>query len=244
MSGILRSTAVKKRIVIFCVLTCCVVAIAFVNNWLIKIFFVIGLLCFLMGITEYKKYRVYIGNKVPSLMGNMTRNYDEMILGDENSEISKNEPTNKKCLNLTNYGRNLYTDVLIMERWYSFLKKGGTVCFSIDCGNKRYLFDNNISLFDDEFMHQVTMLEHGKDVTSKKYKAINYGKSFLFSLYANHSRSGKRRVLSEDEVQRINKMIERANMFCQIRNIHVEYIFYNCNDESLKRLEAIIHKYM
>ncbi len=125
-----------------------------------SIFFILWGILFYVG---SKRYKQYISSHTISLTKNLQRNYDFLILGSKNITFSENHSN----LDLRNYGRNQYTDFLIVQRYYSFLKKGGTVRILIDLADKTYQSSSKISYFDYPLLHKVTLLEHGISINSK-----------------------------------------------------------------------------
>ena len=218
----------RNKIILMSIFTSIVFAFYIVNNWIIKNILLTLLLYLLILIYGYIIYKKYLSTYVPDIMKNLTRNYDKIILGDKRL-ASKQGDLHGSVLDLTNYSRNLYTDILILERWYSFLRNNGTVYFNIDVGSHRCLFEDAISFFDDAFLHQVTLLEHGKDIFSNKYKIIQYQKGlyFLFIKRRNIHINKKKRVLNNEEIQILKDKFNEIEAFCKNRNINVVFNFFN-----------------
>ncbi len=128
----------------------------------------------------YNKHKSKFGI---SLLHNLKRDYEQLILGRIASGIYDND---KNHLNLQNYCRNFYTDILIMERFYSFLRKDGKVVFNIE-NDKYYLTDENISIFDAFLLHRVTVYKKNKYIYKYvyDYKEIFTGILFLFKNIIN-----------------------------------------------------------
>ncbi|WP_418223333.1 hypothetical protein [Clostridium isatidis] len=226
----------KKKLLL--ILFICSLAGLIINNYIIRSILLIGISIIIFYIIGKKKYTSHINNRIPNIMENLVRNYDNIILGNESKIYENKINKNEKNLYLTNYSRNLYTDILILKRWYSFLRKEGIVHFNIDCKNRKYLFSEKISIFDDEFLHQVTLMEHGKDISSKKYKIIKESKNILFVFQNNfRTKSKKYDNLTSEDVQKLIFKIKSIDSFCKVRNIQLKIYFYNCNDILLENIK-------
>ncbi len=82
------------------------------------------------------------------------RNFPALLLGNDKTDGRKD------ALDMRESDRNIYTDILVMERYYSLVKKGGTIVFCIDRRDKRYL-GKGVSLLGRYLLHPVTLMEHG-----------------------------------------------------------------------------------
>ena len=100
-------------------------------------------------ILSRKMYNKHKSNYNISLLHNFKRDYEKLILG-RITNISMKK--NKNYLNLQNYCRNFYTDILMIERYYSFLRKGGEIVLNIE-NDKSYLSNETISIFDASLLH-------------------------------------------------------------------------------------------
>lgn len=182
-----------------------------------------------------KKYVSYCEKQIPDIFRNPERNYDEIVLGEYPGKYISEEKKSK-CLYLNGYKRNFYTDILIMERYYSFLRKGGTIIFVMDLNNKKYFTKNRISIFDDKYFHVVTLLEHGKNTDTMKYQLSEYYKGFLFLLttYLQREDNGnkKRNIVSDKRVfpKHVRGKMEDIKKFCETRGILVKFLDLN-NEE-------------
>ena len=177
----------------------------------------VAFLDFLIFVTwkRYKKYKSKMG--INSLLQNLNRNYDKLILG--RKYIDENDAINN-CLDLRNYGRNFYTDVLIMERYYSFLNKNGVVEFNI-FNDYSYLNGNYISIFDATLLHRVTVYKHNKYLYKYvfEYKELFTGLIFMFKNF-NHIFKQKPNSENLDGLfQKIDKVVE----FATSRNISIRF---------------------
>jgi hypothetical protein len=223
----------KKEIVLLVTLIGAILVFIIIDNWIFRGIVVFTLLCTVLFVIGNRKYCRFMRKRIPNIMKDLTRNYDKIVLGKIYNDRLDQTNIDEKKLDLTNYCRNLYTDILILKRWYSLLKVGGSVCFNIDCRSKKYLFDNKISVYDDRFLHQVTMLEHKKDIYSKKYKISKCCKAILFLFLSYFDKNNKNSNLSKNEICCLKQKIEEINSFCEIRNIKVIYNFYNCSKDNI-----------
>ena len=140
--------------------------------------YIIALIGFvdLLFIFSRKIYNKHKSKYDISLLHNLKRDYEKLILGRITSKVYCKK-TN--VLNLQNYCRNFYTDVLIMERFYSFLRKESDVCFNIE-NDKYYLTDENISIFDAFLLHRVTVYK--QNIYFYKY-VYDYNEIFTCILF-------------------------------------------------------------
>lgn len=166
----------------------------------------------LLIIMSWNYYMNYCNSIVPNFLINLNRNYEYIILGNINNENENNS------LILKNYKRNLYTDILIMERFYSLLKPGGTCIFYIK-NDKNYILCNKISPFDFCFLHPVTIYEHSKRIFTYvfQFKEIFSGIPFLLSKFTSSFSS---RIDEEDLIQLENMLLE-INNFSIKRNFRI-----------------------
>lgn len=127
-------------------------------------------------------YRRFIGKRLVDPKSNFKRNYSRLLLGEINSSVSIDENT----LDLRGYCRNAYTDILLAQRYYSFLAKNG--CVEIyGCESNYYKYSKKISPVDYLLLHPVTLLENGISSSSRKYAQFNpfVGIVFLISIIKN-----------------------------------------------------------
>lgn len=132
----------------------------------------------------YGVYSRFMDGAVPDLLRNRKRNYDAILLGSRNPGAALSGGT----LNLSNFRRNLYTDVLLVHRWYGFLRREGVLILPVDCGDREYLTGDRISVFDNRFLERVTLLEHGKDMKSIRYFCEEYVKGIPFLFHIGRRR--------------------------------------------------------
>lgn len=113
-------------------------------------------------------YRCFMRKKIMDPKIDLKRNYDRILLG----EISKQERVLENTLDLRGYHRNAYTDILLAERYYSFLKQNG--CIDLFVSNTDYYIKTNkINPIDYPLIHPVTLLEHGIPEFIYKYALLN-----------------------------------------------------------------------
>ena len=96
-------------------------------------------------------------HRAPELLNDDKRNYDMLILGYK-------MPQNKEVYNgldMTITYSTLYSDFLLMQRYYSLVKKGGTIIFNLP-ENRLYYKKHRLSIFTLNMLHPVTILEHSK----------------------------------------------------------------------------------
>lgn len=93
--------------------------------------------------------------KSPDFLKNDTRNYSYIKLG--YGPIGEIDDS----LDLTQEYSNLYSDFLVLKRFYSLLKKDGTIVINMN-PTKYYMFYDKPSIFSLCMLHPVTLLELGK----------------------------------------------------------------------------------
>lgn len=198
------------------------------------VFILMLILDFLIFVTwkRYNKYKSKIG--INGLLQNLNRNYDKLILGRKN--IDENVSINN-CLDFRNYCRNFYTDVLFMERYYSFLKKNGVVEFNIS-NDYSYLNDNFISIFDASFLHKVTVYKHSKYLYRYVFdcKEIFTGFIFMFKGLIDIFR----RYSDSNKLDRLLLKIDNVVEFATSRNITLHFKLHGF---SKKFIDSFAKKY-
>ena len=200
-----------------------------INNLTFKIIACIGAVLSVFFIISEKKYREYCYNKFPGTVSSRQRNFDCMLLGKINKEKKQNN-----TLDLSGYGRNFYTDCLIVERYYSFLRPNGVVKIMIDASDSRYLLKERISRFDITALHEVTVWEHGIDKRSRLYNVYLkvLGSLFVLGMIPTPTVRNYRGL----PLQRMKNIIE----FCKERGLQVVFVIVNlpvdrkCDINSIK----------
>ena len=142
------------------------------------------------------------------------RNYEKMVICDEMyvKDIDKNNTYMR-----TNFNRNFYTDFLVLQRYYSFLKEDGQVSFIFDCNNNQYFNKKNIDSIEWPFLHQVTLKENNINLDSLKYKLvrdINAYKIIFYKLGIYRMKNKK-----DCNIEIIKKKIEQLYDFTKERNL-------------------------
>lgn len=181
-----------------------------------------------------RAYRKYKTAKFPGTVGTTMRNYDNMVLG--KAAVGKNCRQRLKLtgesLDLTAIGRNFYTDKLILERYFSFLKPGGEAVFCMDCGDTAYFDDKYISRFDAIGLHEVTLWENGIDVRSGEFEKSERINSWLFLISRLLMRIGRIKAVYDLPVTEMAEI----KKFCDVRNFQVQFILYHADHTNKKEI--------
>ena len=155
-------------------------------------------------------YRRFIRKKLIDPKVHLKRNYSMLLLG----EISPSVHVDENTLDLRGYCRNAYTDMLLAQRYYSFLAKDGRIKI-YRCGSNYYMNSKKIPLLDYLLLHPVTLMENGISLNTRKYIVFNpvVGVVFLASIFIN-SLPCKR--MSD------KKNFAELKLFCEKRNLYME----------------------
>lgn len=178
---------------------------------LVAVFFMVLAICI------YKSFLSYRANHILSLSKNLKRNYSSLMLGDY-------AITPKPCVNeisYANYYRNVYTDRLILERYYSLVKSGGSVNLYIDLHQSALHNKNKVSSFDYQYIHPVTLFEEGIDLNhanSKKIKILNLFK-YIFTGMGKYKKKCKFSTMIIDQTTGFYSIIEEMDDFCKKREL-------------------------
>lgn len=172
-------------------------------------------------ILSYRQYNNYCKEKFPGTVTSARRNYDFLDVG--NIRFNANE---ENILDITGVRRNLYTDILIIERYYSFLKPYGTVVVCINFKDKYYLTSRKVSVFDITALHEVTLWEHGIDARGRDYKLYKLvgGALFLVAKYLRFTFAS----VGKDSIPL--KEMQQLKGFCKLRGISIKYCCYNISE--------------
>lgn len=165
------------------------------------------------------KYRAFIVNRIPNIFQELTRNYDTIILGDYAivKTILEQEKKKEKVLDLSNYFRNYYTDMLIIQRYYSLARKGGTVEIYMNVNDKKYFEKKNISPFDYGYLHPVTLMEQGVKPNSFFHKL-----NMVFNGIRYMRAEKKDDIFCEKNVKEsFAEKFSEIVRFCEERNLYV-----------------------
>lgn len=172
-------------------------------------------------ILSYRQYNNYCKEKFP---GTVTLQGGIMI--SLMWEIYGLMQMKKIFLDITGVRRNLYTDILIIERYYSFLKPYGTVVVCINFKDKYYLTSRKVSVFDITALHEVTLWEHGIDARGRDYKLHKLvgGALFLVAKYLRFTFAS----VGKDSIPL--KEMQQLKGFCKLRGISIKYCCYNISE--------------
>lgn len=173
----------------------------------------------------YKSYLSYRANHILSLSKNLKRNYVGLILGD--SAITPNPGDNE--ISYANYYRNIYTDKLMLERYYSLVKAGGCVKLYIDLHKSVYHETRKVSTFDYQYLHPVTLLEEGIDlnfVGSNKVKLINLIK-YIFTCLGRYKKKVCFSAMKIDQSNNFYCTIKEMDEFCKKRGLELKIFVAN-----------------
>lgn len=206
----------KNAIKILIIITAGVMSFFLINNIAIKITVCMGAALSVFFVISEKKYREYCRKKFPGTVGSKQRNFDCMLLGKYNKEQKQNN-----TLDLSGYGRNFYTDCLIVERYFSFLRPHGVVKIMIDASDSRYLLKEKISRFDITALHEVTLWEHGIDKRCRWYNVYLkvIGALFVLGTISTPMVRNYRGM----PIQKMKNIIE----FCKERELQVIFVIAN-----------------
>ena len=148
-----------KKIIFLIFAVCLLVSFILIQNTAFRVLLVVTFILAVYLNASEISYRKYKTNKFPGTIDSPTRNYDNLVIG--NGFIRKLKKyyfeLTGETLDLTAIGRNFYTDRLILERYFSFLKPGGKAVFCMDCGDTDYFDDKCINRFDMIGLHEVTL---------------------------------------------------------------------------------------
>lgn len=122
-----------------------------------KLYFIVFILTCIMLTIIFSTFLTRYGKatrqwrKVPNLLDDITRNYKKVYLGYKALDTDG--------LDLTQQYSNLYSDYLLLQRYYSL---GDSNCrFIINIhASKRYQYSCSPSLFSLNMLHPITLLEH------------------------------------------------------------------------------------
>ena len=200
-------------------LLCCTL---FVTSKIIKIMCLATTVIIIYLYLSSWSYRKYL-KKFPGTVDSKIRNYDYMLLGTLGHPDSCGV-----CLNLCGVNRNFYTDWLLVERYYSFLKKEGEIIVKAS-GGRGYFNSKKINRFDIPALHEVTLWENGIDCRGKQYNSILVGNQILFLIYVVLSFIKGKNVPSMQ-----NKEFQEMVFFCKERHISLKVI--DCNENVLVKM--------
>lgn len=223
----------KKIILIFFILIISIILQKSINELSIPIFIIdcMVILLFLGTVLEEK----YLNSRIPNLM-NSRRNYDKLLICDK-KYINKVNINSEDTLILTNYNRNFYTDIKILERFYSFLHTKGECIFIFDFNRYSYFKNKKINSMDYPFLHPVTLYENNIYVDSILYKINRILNKYkiLFYKIGIYKITNNKKV----DIDQIETDIEKLNNFAKERNIYIKILIKNLNYKLLKKYSNI-----
>lgn len=205
----------KKKIIIilvvgFFVCTAILTAYTVVEKMYIFMTLMICLYCVtLLSVIGLINYRKFMSERVIDPKKNLKRNYKRIYLGIMNGDIA-----DENTLDLRGYHRNFYVDSLLVQRYYSFLAKDGTIII-FSGKDIHYVNDNKISMLDYPLLHPVTLMEHG--IKPQKYLFYNplIGLVFVFALL----RCNRKKAISDPKVN-----MDDIQDFCRQREVEIRII--------------------
>lgn len=187
--------------------------IVIVDNFTIRLVAIMLTLILFQVAISMKRYARYIKNKFPGTVSSTIRNYELIVIGNRVGPSADGE------LNLTGYNRNLYTDYLILQRYYGFLKKNGKVRLEIDPQRGNYFFGKKINVLDYPALHEVTLWEHGIDVRSWTYPIFRQLVAACFDLICLLIRVKQSGPVHMGELEDISS-------FCRKKELSLEIVVY------------------
>lgn len=177
----------------------------------------------------YKKYTKYMAIQFPSIMVNRNRNYDVLLLG---SRKCAHETAAGQILNLKNDFRNLYTDYLLVQRWYSLTRMGGDVVVEMDFSDNQYLNNSKINKLDYDLLHPVTLLEHGIHRNGFSTVICRMEASLAYFFKARR----RRQMISGHGLESCYDRMEQIAHFCGKRGRRAVFHVFHCRPEIRDRL--------
>ena len=210
-----------------------------ISLFLNKMYFIVSMTLFLgysFFLLSYLIYKKEVLDVVPTLVHGGIRNYKHLYIGEKNAyKITDG-------IDLRNIERNMYTDFLILKRYYGFLdKETGEICWKLN-SHKSYLNNKNISMFDVCFLHEVTLMEHG--YVREKQTQREYMNSILY-LAKKLMKTSKVRSCTKEELDNLIVFCNECISFCDERNLRVKFdleSFVESDSDHLKN--AIPLKYV
>lgn len=147
--------------------------------------------------------------KEPKLLNDSTRNYQYLELGYQRTRENSG-------LDLTQKYTNLYSDFLLLKRYYSLVKRGGVIVVNMDA-TKSYMLKQQPTVFSLCMLHPVTLLELGifYYVYEIKLKGILTPLFFLLNEVTSH-------IIKKKKTNICNKILmSDMENFCKERNLKI-----------------------
>lgn len=165
----------------------------------------------LIVLLHYLKSKFNINwNKSPDFLRDDTRNYSYLELG--------YKQLGKDGLDLTQEYTNLYSDYLVLKRFYSLVKRDGTIVINME-PTEYYMFHSRPSIFSLCMLHPVTLLELGKFYYLYE---IVFGEVLNPLIYILKGKG--MRIIKNRETSEHNKnLMQEIEEFCTARNLRVEW---------------------
>ena len=206
MPGVLN---MKKRIILFGGVLSFLISVYFKRYHITIIIILLGML--LAVLLSLKKSKVTDNwNKMPDFLKDDTRNYSNLELGYER--------VGKDGLDLTQKYTNLYSDYLILKRFYSLVKKDGTIVINMK-PTEYYMFHSRPSVFSLCMLHPVTLLELGKIYYIYEIVFWEILNPFLFML----KEMGMQFIKNKETNVYNESLMQEIEEFCNARNLRVEW---------------------
>lgn len=206
-----RGIKMKRKIILIMII---LILILLMPNTIIRILDTLCILLLIFTIVTwiiYRKHCIYI---TPNLLSNFKRDYAYIHLG--RNRLGR---FNENVLELANLRRNLYTDIKLVDRFYSLLKNKGHMLFEI-YNDKEYICSNKISCFDYCLMHPVVVYCEKKSIYRYvyNYKEILTGYAYLY-YHLFKRRTGK---CTDKELEIFRSQLNKLISFASKRDIYLE----------------------
>ena len=148
--------------------------------------------------------------KTPDLLRSNSRNYSFLELGYKAVRVDS--------LDLTQKYTNLYSDFLVLQRFYSLVKQGGTIIFNM-WSSEYYMSSHRPSLFSLCMLHPVTLLELGRIYFFYEYMCGEILNPLLFLIKEIIHRNDR----ANKNCKCNREMMSEIEAFCGKRNLKIEW---------------------
>ncbi len=185
----------KRKLLLLLLL---LLSILFIHNSMLIYIDVVCLIIYLFVIVTWIIYMRHCQKITPDFLIDLKRDYEYIHVGTR--RLYEN-----RGLDLANLNRNFYTDIKIIERFYSLIKENGYISMEIK-NDRNYIIQNKISPFDYCLMHPVVVYSESyyKYKYVYKYKEIFTGIYYFFIKYII-----KRDKLDNCNYVELNKFISK-----------------------------------
>ena len=136
----------KRKLLLLLLL---LLSILFIHNSMLIYIDVVCLIIYLFVIVTWIIYMRHCQEITPDFLIDLKRDYEYIHVGTR--RLYEN-----RGLDLANLNRNFYTDIKIIERFYSLIKENGYISMEIK-NDRNYIIQNKISPFDYCLMHPVVV---------------------------------------------------------------------------------------